>query len=217
MYTESIGCYTLEQPDGVARPGADSLALAAFVTLKPRDRVCDLGCGGGAIALLMLSRSPDIDVTAVDKYELCIDTVRANAARNGLESKLRAVQSDWGGLPAPAPLFDVTVSNPPYFSRGHGTTPPDGKRANARVWDAGGLDALCHAAARITRHGGRLAVVYPAGELVNLFAAMRARGWEPKRLRFAHHGADKDASFVTVEARLGGKPGLTAERILDLL
>ncbi|MCL2085036.1 MAG: methyltransferase, partial [Oscillospiraceae bacterium] len=205
---ETIGAYTLEQPDGVARLGADTLALSGFVTLRPGDRVCDLGCGSGALSLLMLSRRPDIHITAVDREPPCAEAALRNAARNGLRDSLQVVLRDWEQMPRPDVLFDVAAANPPYYIRGHGAAPPGAARARARVCGADGLSGLCAAAARITRHGARFALVYPAKELAVLLGTLRAHGWEPKRLRFAHHGPSKDASFVMAEARRGGKPGL---------
>ena len=36
--------------------GGDSLALGAFATVRPGWRVCDLGCGAGALGILLLAR-----------------------------------------------------------------------------------------------------------------------------------------------------------------
>ena len=43
----------------------------------------------------------------------------------------------------------------------------------------------------------------------DVFAAMRAHGLEPKRLRLVQHRAASAPSLALIEARRGGKPGLT--------
>ena len=44
------GGITMEVTDGCFRLSTDSMALASFCRLPPRARVCDLGCGCGALA-----------------------------------------------------------------------------------------------------------------------------------------------------------------------
>ena len=44
---EYLGQYRLTQSDAHFKLGRDSVLLARFATIKPRWRVCDLGCGVG--------------------------------------------------------------------------------------------------------------------------------------------------------------------------
>ena len=51
---ERLGPYVYRQSDGCFPLGADSLRLAAFATVRRGDRVCDLGCGAGALLGVVL-------------------------------------------------------------------------------------------------------------------------------------------------------------------
>ena len=56
----------------------------------------------------------------------------------------------------------------------------------------------------------------PTERLPELFASLQRQGLEPKRLRLVAARADSAPSLVLVEARRGGKPGLTIEPQLVL-
>lgn len=83
---------------------------------QPPATVLDLGTGSGAIALSLAKAWPESRVTAVDREEGALAVAAANAVRNGLESRVNFVRSDWfAGLPAGA-RYDLIVANPPYLS-----------------------------------------------------------------------------------------------------
>jgi tRNA1(Val) A37 N6-methylase TrmN6 len=53
-----------------------------------------------------------------------------------------------------------------------------------------------------------MGIVYPAVRCVDLLAAMREAGIEPKRLRMAHSFVGAEASLVLVEGIKGGRTGV---------
>jgi ubiquinone/menaquinone biosynthesis C-methylase UbiE len=67
---------------GAGRPKA---ALVEAAAIRPGDRVLDLGCGTGDIALLVKRRQPDARVTALDPDPKALARARAKAARAGVE------------------------------------------------------------------------------------------------------------------------------------
>ena len=69
-------------------------------------------------------------------------------------------------------------------------------------------DALCAAAARALRWGGRFFLVHKPERLVDLMTGLRAARLEPKRIRFVRHRAENAVNLVLIESRLGGRPGL---------
>ena len=64
------------------------------------------------------------------------------------------------------------------------------------------------------RWGGRFALVHRPERLSDLFCTLRAHGLEPKRLRFVASSAENAPSLALVEARRGGKAGLSVEPML---
>ena len=187
MYRQSDTCFPL---------GGDSLALAAFASVRRGDRVCDLGCGAGALLLLLAARVSPLVLSGVEYCPEDAALAHQNLAENGLEGAiytgdLRAVCKT-----LPAGGFSVAISNPPYFKAGSG--------------GCGGpaLEDWCAAAGRLLKNGGRFALVHRTERLCDLFAALRSAGLEPKRLRLLQHGPDCPPSAVLLEAVRQGRPGL---------
>ena len=94
MKTEQLGPYTLSWPDGVFPLGGDSLALGEFATVKPRQRVCDLGTGSGALLLLLARRAEGLSLTGVELDPLSARTAQNNLDANGLAGEVGRVRKD---------------------------------------------------------------------------------------------------------------------------
>jgi len=202
--TEFLGPYTYRQTDRCFPLGRDTVLLSEFVTVKPGWRVCDLGCGGGPLALLLLAREGTLRYTGLELSPPAADLARDNLRSNGLDGQVitgdlrghRALLSPEG--------FDLTVSNPPYFALG------SGKSGGAeRMEESCTLAQLCAAAAWATRWGGRFALVYRPERLSPLLCALTAAGLEPKRLRLLQHDEARPPYAVLVEAVKGARPGLS--------
>ena len=204
MGREQLGPYTLSWPEGVFPLGGDALALGEFATVRPRWRVCDLGTGSGALLLLLARRAPDLQLAGVEADPLAARTARDNLAANGLPGEL--VLGDWREAPLPAGVFDLVVSNPPYF-------PPGSGRGNdpARMELHGGLEELCAAAGRLLKNGGRFALCHRPERLCDVLCTLRAHGLEPKRLKLVAHSPAHSPALLLVEAVKGGRPGLVVE------
>lgn len=198
---EQLGPYTLIRPEGVFPLGGDTLALAAFATLRPHWKVCDLGTGSGALLLLLAGREPALSLTGVELDPLSAQTAQDNLDRNALPGQI--LQCDLRRTSLSAGSFDLVISNPPYFRLGSGTS-----GGSARSEECCTLDQLCTAAARLVRNGGRFALCHRPERLVDLLASLRAHGLEPKRLKLLAHTPASPPSAVLVEAVRQGRPGL---------
>lgn len=203
MTTEQLGPYTLVLPDGCFPLGEDSLALGDFATVRPGWRVCDLGCGGGTLLLLLARREASLSLAGVELDPEAAEAARDNLARNGLAGDV--LTGDLRGRLLPNEGFDLAVSNPPYFPVRSGAS-----AGAARSEEACTLDELCAAANRALRTGGRFALVHRPERLTDLLCALRAHRLEPKRLQFLAHGPDTPPFAVLAEAVKNGGPGLEA-------
>lgn len=144
--------------------GTDGVLLGAWATVGAAQRVLDLGCGSGLIALMLAQRAPQAQVTGVEIDEAAANDARLNVQQSPFAPRIQVVAADALHF-APAQPFDLIVSNPPYFEED--LLPPSAHRAQARHTAGGGLtfEALLHCVKRLLNWhnpAARFAVVLPA-------------------------------------------------------
>lgn len=198
--SEQLGPYQLEQRPGVFPLGSDTLALGRFATVRRGWRVCDLGTGSGVLLLLLAGREPQLELFGLDQDPAAAALAQDNLRRNGLEGQIWT--GSWSQTPFPPGSFDLVVSNPPYYAPGSGK---DGGPARMEREE---LDALCRAAARLLRNGGRFALSFPTQRLADLFETMRRWDLEPKRMKLLSHAPTKPPYALLAEGVRQGRPGL---------
>ncbi|MDD4080178.1 MAG: peptide chain release factor N(5)-glutamine methyltransferase [Eubacteriales bacterium] len=106
----------------VARPGVliprddtETLAQMAISRVKPGDRVLDLCCGSGNLAIAIKLACPKAEIWASDVSQEAVILTRENARQLGAE--ITVAQGDLFN-PLRGQRFDVIVSNPPYIPAG---------------------------------------------------------------------------------------------------
>lgn len=199
---EYLGTYRLTQSDEFFKLGRDSVRLAGFCTVKPNWRVCDLGCGVGSLLLLVSQREARLTRTGIELSPGAAELARRNLADNGLTGQILTGDLRDKSL-TPGDQFHLVLSNPPYFRAGSGKS-----GGQARMDDTCPVTDLCQAAGRLTRTGGRFALVYRPERLAELFAALQEARLEPKRLQLLAYDRTKAPYAVLVEAVREGGPGL---------
>ncbi len=135
------GKYRMELSQTQFSLSTDSIVLADFARVfSGSARVCDLGCGCGALGLLLLAKCETLQVTGVEIQEPAARCAAENAAQNGLSqfSVLHGDLREYRTL-LPANGFDIVVSNPPYYPVSGGAAPDKLPLAIARS------EALLHA------------------------------------------------------------------------
>ncbi len=101
----------------IPRPDTETLVMEALEVVKPlaAATVVDLCTGSGCVAVSLAKNAPASQVTATDISPAALEVAAANAAANGVESRVTFVKGDLlTALPA-GTQFDVIVSNPPYI------------------------------------------------------------------------------------------------------
>ena len=172
--------------------------------------MCDLGCGCGALGLLLLAGDETLHVTGIEIQEAAARCAMENAALNSLSgfSVLHGDLREYRTL-LPANGFDAVLSNPPYYPVESGAIADDAPLAIARSELCCTLSCLCACAAWCLRFGGSFFLVHKPERLTDLLVTLRENRLEPKRLQFVRHHPGANVSLVLIEARLGAKPGLT--------
>jgi len=181
----------------------DSVLLAAFAAPKAGGRVLDLGAGQGFLGILMQERVR-CEVDGLERDPAAAEIAAENYRRCACAGTVRA--GDWRAAAAiPAERYDLCVCNPPYFPPDAG---PHGRLAAARTAERDGAEAVCAAARRALRCGGRLCLCLPPEALTGWLCALRGAGLEPKRLRPVLPQQGRGPSLLLLEGRKGGRPGL---------
>jgi release factor glutamine methyltransferase len=146
------GC-VFRVPEGVQPPKAGSLLFCRHLNPRPGERMLEIGAGLGLAAVL--AARAGASVVATDVIPAAVETVRLNAALNGV-----SVDARLGDCYAPVAgeRFDLVCSNPPQMP-----TPPGRERGDAAAaadnggidgWDV--LDRIISGAPAHLRPGGRL-------------------------------------------------------------
>lgn len=172
--------------------GTDGVLIGAWADVTDAQRVLDVGCGCGLIAMMVAQRAPHTIIDAIDIDSESIDEARANFAASPWADRIRAAIADfntYNGGP-----YDLIVANPPFFN--NSLLPPNEARRHARHTDTLSLHDLVTHAARLMTPTARLSLITPPDALDEiLFAAALAglsltrqclvipvEGAEPKRV-----------------------------------
>ncbi len=213
---ETLDCFMngrlrlIQSKDGY-RFSVDAVLLSEFVRVKKDDIVLDLGTGCGIIPLILLLTSEIRYVFGVEIQKELAFQAQRNAILNGFDNKMDIVLGDIRSCPVARSSVDVVVCNPPYRKVKSGRINPDTRRAIARHELLVSLDDILIAAKHALRKKGRLAMVYPAVRIADIFVRMRHSGFEPKRIQIIYPDLKTEASMVLVEAIAGGRAGLKVE------
>lgn len=195
------GRLVLRQPLRGHRFGHDAILLAAVTSAPAGGRAIELGSGVGAAGLALAHRVADLAVTLVDFDPALTELARANARRNDLAERVRAVCLDVGASAAAfaaaglaAEAADCVLMNPPFNTADSPSPDPGRRRAHTAPGDA--LVSWLKTAAWLLRPGGALTLIWRADGLAEVLPALAS-----------DFGA---VSLLPVH----GKPGLPAIRIL---
>ena len=206
---QGAGIVQVAQPAKGHRFTLDSILLADFCRIKPKDRVLEPGAGTGVISLLLAKKHPRAAFTAVEIQPQLTGLCEQNIVDNSLEGRITVIARDLRRLSKTLGQgsLSVIVANPPYIKEGAGRTSPDAARQIARHDRAASLEAWLNLH-RFLKNSGKYILVFPAARLAELQALLKRRTLEPKRLRLVHPYLDKPASLVLLESAKEGGSGL---------
>ena len=203
------GFRIIQSPEAF-RFGTDSVLLADFAAPRRGEACVDMGCGTGAIALIMLAHCPEITVTGIEIQPEIADMASRSAALNGVEDKFRILCADMREAHSELGRgrFSLAVCNPPYFKAGGALLSAADKLRIARhEGDISPAD-IAASAARLIKNGGRFAVVYPAPRALEMMRAMEDAGIAPKRVRTIHGVEGRPPKHILIDGIKGASSGL---------
>ena len=206
------GLKIIQKTDGFCF-GMDAVLLSGFASVKPGERALDLGTGTGIIPLLLSAKTKGDHFTGLEIQTEIMKMAQRSVALNGLEKKIDIIQGDIKEASRifGAASFDVVTSNPPYMNDAHGLKNPGDVKAISRHEVLCTLEDVVREGTKALKPGGRFYMVHRPHRLAEIITVMRQYKLEPKRMKFVHPFADKDANMVLIEAVRGGGAGLKLE------
>lgn len=139
--------------------GTDGVLLGAWVDVVPTPkRILDIGTGTGVIALMLAQRVAEAQILGVDIES--VEEAATNAAHSPWADRIRFEQTAVQQLDSP--VFDLIVSNPPFFVES--LRCPDRGRTMARHAVALPFEELRDAVVRLLTPEGRFALILPTVE-----------------------------------------------------
>jgi len=184
------------------RFSVDAVLLSQFVNVRKGEKVVDLGTGCGILPLLLSQTARGRCFVGIEVQEELAECAKNNVILNHLGDRISILCQDYRELRAtfPSGSFDVVISNPPYRQYRTGRINPSLEKAIARHEVAGTLRDLTRIASYLLPNKGRCYLIFPARRTVDLLAALRSEGLEPKRMRFVHSRLDENATRILVES-----------------
>lgn len=204
------GKVVLHQPQSGYRFSIDAVILSHSVSPANGETVLDLGAGCGVIPIMLAFRHPHARVVGVEIQPTLAELARRNVTANRMDDRIRIVEKDMEllSLEDLGGPVGLVVTNPPYRKLNSGRINPDNQRAVARHELKIDLQSLLRCAWRMLCKSGRFCIIYPSIRTVDLLAAMRSTGIEPKTMTLVHTKVASTARLVIVAGVKGGRPGL---------
>jgi len=202
--------------------GMDAVLLSGFAKVKKGENCIDLGTGTGIIPILLSAKTEGKHFTGLEIQPEVADMAKRSVLLNDLKDRVEIVDGDichvlkkasgaveetaggngdaYAGACYEAGSFDVVTSNPPYMKGSHGLTNPEETKAVSRHEVCCTLKDVCRAAAGLLHSNGRFYMVHRPLRLAEIITELKAVNLEPKRMKFVHPYADKEANMVLIEA-----------------
>jgi methylase of polypeptide subunit release factors len=169
--TLPTGAVGLRVPPGVHVPPPSTIEMARLLDVRPGERVLELGCGTGLLAIAAAKLGAG-HVVAVDLDGQALDAAVKNAALNGFSDRIEVRAGSWYEAVKAGEIFDVIIATPPqtpgYRPFGPRYGGADGARHLLAVADG--------APARLDPERGRLWIMaISIANIPELLAQLRGR------------------------------------------
>ncbi|GAB7140054.1 tRNA1(Val) (adenine(37)-N6)-methyltransferase [Deferribacterales bacterium RsTz2092] len=196
----------ISQPDEGFRFGSDSLVLAWFATVKPKERIIDICSGSGVLSVLLAERKQVCDIVAVELQDEMFKHLEDTININKLGNVIKAVHQDIKTY-KPDNEFNMAICNPPYRAMGSGRLSSDTGKQQARFDVELSLDELLAFCKKYIFFGGRLALSGVTDRLATTINACISYNFEPKKLAFLYPAVDRKPKIFFLECAHGALSG----------
>jgi tRNA1(Val) A37 N6-methylase TrmN6 len=210
----------LQRADG-HRWSLDDLVTAWFAgevsAARPPGRIADLGCGIGAVLLMLAWRYPEARCAGVEAQAESAALARRSAAWNGVTDRVAVQDGDLRQALLPAGEFDLVSGTPPYLPAGTGRRPARRQQAGCHFEERGGIEAYCAAAARLLAGDGWFTVCHASAQRQRVERAARTADLGIARRVEVVPRAGKSPLFTVYGMRHAARAQLTATELPPLI
>ena len=192
------------------RFGMDSVLLAHFAFIHENDTVADFGTGSGVLPLLLIGRNKGKTFQCLEIQEEIAEMAQRTVRLNHLENRIRIICGDVENAHQwiKECSLDAVICNPPYSVSGSSIVSPSATRAISRSQQENTLAGFFRSAFRILKGRGRLYMVYPAPQMLQIMKQLQSFHLEPKRFQLVYPYENKPANLVLIEAVKDARPML---------
>ncbi|GAB6982717.1 tRNA1(Val) (adenine(37)-N6)-methyltransferase [Prevotella dentasini] len=204
--------FHIEQDHCAMKVGTDGVLLGACAA--GGKRILDVGTGTGLIALMMAQRFPEAVVDAIDVDARAVGQARENIESSPFKERVRAYCARFQEFAKEGerPLYDVIVSNPPYFQ--NSLKNPDRLKAMARHTDTLSFyDLICHSL-RLLSPVGTLSVIIPSDAKASLESEAVILGLSVSKCLYIRTKKNKRPLRCILELKQGSHTALVEEEVL---
>ena len=184
------------------RYGMDSVLLADFANIHPKDITCDFGTGNGILPLLLIGRGKGHFFHAFEIIDDSAELAQRNVKLNHLEDRIKIINDDVSEAfkYLDSCCIDSIICNPPYSQAASAIISPNANKATARNQKTDTLDIMFKSAFNLLKGKGKFFLVYPAPQMLFVMKKLQKYHLEPKRFRLVYPSLHKPANLVLIES-----------------
>jgi len=156
--------FSVEQNRTAMKVGTDGVLLGAWTSLENNPQtILDIGAGTGLIALMLAQRSDAFQIDAVEveenAYQQCVENFENSPWNDRLfcfHASLQKLAAD-----PERDLYDLIVSNPPFFQPNPKFSSPEEERTIARQYETLPFEELLESVRNLLAENGIFCVIIP--------------------------------------------------------
>jgi tRNA1Val (adenine37-N6)-methyltransferase len=148
--------FSIIQEKSAMKVGTDGVLLGSWVSCKRSNKILDIGCGTGLIALMLAQRNLKSSITAIEIDKIASKEAQLNINNSDWKERVNIKNTSLQNFTTKI-KFDLIVSNPPFFASNRSKD----RRDIARHANKLSFEELIQNASGLLLESGTLSVVIP--------------------------------------------------------